>query len=727
MKSQRLAAGAILVAATLIAYVPTAVAADRYFDPTTGGFFPCGQNFNDSNCWGGLPPPGASDDAYFAGPGVVYQVDFFQNSSSNNVFVRAPGVVWNLLADYDLDGGVSVADTANSDVLLTLIGAPGTVVRHAGLGLAPLDIAGGSDSAATVNIASGIVFNPSHVEIARGTGSTGTLLLDGTGTELVPWVFPATNIPSMQIHSGGELIVRNGAKVTAFSTIENSGTVNIDGGTISALAYSSTGGVLDIADGKLAVQIYQDPDRRFVLDSKDAASHAHLVFNRDHSSFFNITTKTSSAAVVGDAHNATIELLDGVEWESGDLIIGQSTSGNGTVTVADHYSNVSQNSTLSGNTLQVGSAGSGTLNIFKGGEVITRAAAIVGFGVVNPAASGSVHLLGSLSGSGLALSTWTIGGDLTVGLHGSGEVVVEDHARLQTQDTFIGALASGTGTIRIMGKPIRPLAGVDDGPSNWEAAGSVYVGGDGNGSGGTGVIEIANGAVVDIADEVMIYAGGSVTVEDSTLIASSINNLGMFRIEGTGNSNIDADFMHASSAKLFLDTDATALFDGDYSGAGAITGEGTVVFNGEVSPGMSPASVQVAGNMVLSATSRTVMELGGIVPGTQHDHFDVGGDLSLGGILDVRLIDLGSGIFAPSIGDSFTLFSAQSIIGGFTAQELPTLAQGSRWELKLIVDDIGDVDTLALHVSAVPLPTALWMLLAALPGLRMRRAWRASP
>lgn len=725
MKSQRLRAGAVLVALTLIAYGPGAVAGDRFFDPVDN-FFPCGQSFNDPNCWDGGPPPGASDDAYFAGPGVIYQVNFFQNSSSNQVFVRAPVVTWNMLADYAFGSGVSVADTDNSNVQLNLIGVPGTVVGHTGLGPGPLEIAGGANSVATVNITSGIVFNPSHVEIASGVGSTGTLLLNGAGTELVPWVFAAAHPPSMRIHSGGELIVRNGAKVTAFSTIQNSGTVNIDGGTISAYGYSSTGGVLDIDDGKLTVQVFNDPVRRFVLDSKDAASHAHLVFKRDLGRFYDITTRTSSAAVVGDANNATLELLDGVEWESGNLIIGQSASGNGTVTVADYYDNFSSNSTLSGNTLQVGSAGNGTLNIFDGGEVITRAAAIVGFGVVNPAARGSVTLRGATAGNDLALSRWTVGGDLTVGLHGLGEVVVEDVARLQTQDTFIGALASGSGAIRITGKPIRPLAHVDAGPSNWEAAGSVYVGGDDNGSGGTGVIEIANGAVVDIAGQVMNYAGGSVTVNDSTLIASSINNLGMFRIEGTGDSNVDADFMHAGTASLFVDTDATAVFDGDYSGAGAITGGGTVVFNGEVSPGMSPARVQVAGDVVLGASSRTVMEIGGLAYGSEHDALEVTDTLTLGGTLQVELTDFVAPLFTPSVDDSFILFAAGVILSSFDQFELAPLSADQKWVFEVRTDAFGLLDLGVLSVAAVPLPAGLWLMLAALPVLRIHRRVRHS-
>ena len=88
---------------------------------------------------------------------------------------------------------------------------------------------------------------------------------------------------------------------------------------------------------------------------------------------------------------------------------------------------------------------------------------------------------------------------------------------------------------------------------------------------------------------------------------------------------------------------------------GAVTGPGSfqqnVSFEGSYSPGSSPASVSLSGNMVFAATLQLKMELGGTTLGTQYDHITSTGSLTLGGTLNVTLL---TG-FTPATGESFDL------------------------------------------------------------------------
>ena len=157
------------------------------------------------------------------------------------------------------------------------------------------------------------------------------------------------------------------------------------------------------------------------------------------------------------------------------------------------------------------------------------------------------------------------------------------------------------------------------------------------------------------------------------------------------------------------------MFFGDISGSGPYTGSGTVYFEGNILPGGSPGLVSVEGDMGLGLNSRTIMEIAGLGRGTEYDAFDIGGDLSLGGELEVSLYDLGSGLFAPQLGDSFDLFMADTISGDFDLLTLAALGGGLGWQLDVLADAIGITDIVRLSVvtSAVPVPAAAWLFVPA--------------
>jgi hypothetical protein len=112
---------------------------------------------------------------------------------------------------------------------------------------------------------------------------------------------------------------------------------------------------------------------------------------------------------------------------------------------------------------------------------------------------------------------------------------------------------------------------------------------------------------------------------------------------------------------------------------GVIKGTGTfdnVVFDGTFAPGHSPALVTV-GNTIYTASNVLEMEIGGLLPGSQHDKIVHNGIAGLGGTLDVVLINA----FAPQSGNAFDLFDWNaSVSGTFAAINLPALASGLAWD-----------------------------------------------
>jgi hypothetical protein len=85
---------------------------------------------------------------------------------------------------------------------------------------------------------------------------------------------------------------------------------------------------------------------------------------------------------------------------------------------------------------------------------------------------------------------------------------------------------------------------------------------------------------------------------------------------------------------------------------------------GELELGGSPGEAIV--DRFENASGGTwIVEIGGDTPGLEHDFLTVSsGDALLDGILDVRVIDAGSGLFEPLIGDSFTILSAPGSVSG---------------------------------------------------------------
>lgn len=243
----------------------------------------------------------------------------------------------------------------------------------------------------------------------------------------------------------------------------------------------------------------------------------------------------------------------------------------------------------------------------------------------------------------------------------------------------------------------------------------------------TGGVITGNGTL--IADSGLTNRGNIGLSGGATNVYGDVNNDagGTIILSGSGAVTFYDDLVH-NGTEIRVSSGSNAVFFGAVSGAGSYTGTGSLFFEGDLNPGNSPGLVSVEGDMTLGLSSHTIMEIAGLGRGTEYDAFDIGGDLWLGGALEVSLPALGTGLFDPQLGDSFDLFAADTISGDFDLLMLAGLGGGLGWEVNVLADAIGgitDVVSLSVVTSTVPIPPSVWLFgsgLLGLIGVARRRA-----
>ena len=147
-----------------------------------------------------------------------------------------------------------------------------------------------------------------------------------------------------------------------------------------------------------------------------------------------------------------------------------------------------------------------------------------------------------------------------------------------------------------------------------------------------------------------------------------------------------------------LDTQYLEILGGSLSGSGQIiTGSGPIpgqVENrgGTVSPGNGVGSLEISGRFSNGADGTLVIEIGGLVAETGFDVLVVDGAVALAGILDVSLVDLGSGLFDPQLGDTFEILTASDGLSGFF--DTLTLPAGYDWLVKYNANSVELISTI---------------------------------
>lgn len=452
---------------------------------------------------------------------------------------------------------------------------------------------------------------------------------------------------------------------------------------------------------------------------------------------------TTDQFVVGYQGDGTLSVLDGAVMTSSGSWIGYDSTSDSSARVGGGAQ------WLAPRLLLVGGFGSGRLDIIDGGVART----------------GLSFVASGINGRGTALveganSAWITNGDFYLGgdetsVKGEGDVTVRDggiievdgilrvfdHSRFHLEGGTLrvgqldlrGAFEFDSGTLALTASDLR--IGGDHGiPGLFEHSllladdqhvevvnGTAEIDADGT----LGVIDGASFEARGVTNrgEVLVnsatlhstaqlFNDGTLGATDATLrIDGGLDNLGAMRLTDT---RIIGDVYNATEIVLA----GRNVFTGALSGNGVYTGNGSAVLEGSLSPGNSPGLTQFGGDVEFGDEHTLTIELAGLSPGMMYDQMQVAGELTLGGTLEVELLDG----YAPTAGDVFDIAIAAFIHGDFAERLLPTLATGLRWRSLQLSDALGR-DLYRLEVSAVPVPGAVWLMgsACAIIVVRVRR------
>lgn len=556
----------------------------------------------------------------------------------------------------------------------------------------------------TVNHSGGTNGSPTAtylISIGEGAGRTGTYNLSGTGV----------------VNAGNTMYV--GAYGTGI--FNQTGGSNIVPTTLYIGAWTGSNGSYTLQSGTLNVS---NP----------------LVFSQEFIGYRGAGSFTQSGGT-HTANSLSMAVLAGstgvYHLSSGNLNLGSlSLTGAGAATF-NHSGGTNQ---VAGNVfLSAYGAGSAVYNLSGTGGLTVGSLFVGGEGTNAFTQTGGTHVVNGnlVMGAGTASSSGTYhlrGGTLTVGIS-----VMQNLMGTGTLNIDGGTLTvgGGNGSIDVDNLVLGSLAGYT-GSHTLAGSGTVTVGNVSIGQGGAGIF-MQTGGTHTVSNNLTIAAlpgsSGIYDLQGGGLSAAAVINRGTLNFSGgalnapviinTGNLNLSGAGTRAlagavtNNGTVHVAGGTTAQFDGYFSGAGGITGTGTSVFNGGLAPGNSPANVNVVGNVVFGSGNVFAVEIGGLTAGTQYDRLTVGGSASLDGTLDVSLIDLGSGLFAPQAGDTFDILNAEILSGSFSALSFAALLDPNlSWQIDYLTDAIGTTDVVRLSVvSAVPVPPAVWLFGSGLIGL----------
>ena len=441
----------------------------------------------------------------------------------------------------------------------------------------------------TLNILNGGEVEQGSGFISGSDGRSGTVTVDGSGST---WSNYHLYIGGGASSSGGNgsLTVSNGGLVSVVDILKlwATGTVNLNGGTITAMSLVNQGtfnfnaGTLNIG-GDLLTGTLSPALTLSGLKLLNVAGTTTL----DGFSTLTLDGGTFSTGYLVD--NGGFAFNRGTfNLTSDNLTIG--TEGLfGSHVLLDYGKEVNVSNTINIDPGAVLSLRGGRLS----GNLVNNS------GVIDMADTLSKLGGGLLGNSGLIHGTGTVSAALTN--HTGGEV------RAATGDTlsFTGAGNANAGVINLTGGTVAFTQDVlNDAGGFINGRGTLVAQGDLTNHGSIDL----SGGFTDIFGNVNNDNGGSITVS------------------GNATATFYSDVVH-NGTEIYVREGSSAVFFGAVSGAGPYNGQGAVWFEGDLNPGNSPGLVSVAGDMGLGVNSRTIMEIAGLERGSQYDAFDIGGTL----------------------------------------------------------------------------------------------------
>ena len=249
-----------------------------------------------------------------------------------------------------------------------------------------------------------------------------------------------------------------------------------------------------------------------------------------------------------------------------------------------------------------------------------------------------------------------------------------------------------------------PARVINDGPAPsiltfHVAADFLFYGAIDHGVGGLAVVKRGPAAQGFMSNN--LYAG-------STFIEE-----GALELWGAGAISNSASVAISAGAALAVTSRTDRAFT--VSAGQTLRGAGTVlgnVLNGQqVEPGLPTGVLSVSGSYTQQLLATLAVELGGPLPGTEHDVLAVSDQAALDGFLDVAF----TGGYTGTPGQVFTVLTASAISGTFALTNLPALGAGLTWTVTY------EPAAVVLSISGgdpAPTPYELWADAIPDPALR---------
>jgi len=508
----------------------------------------------------------------------------------------------------------------------------------------------GNSGTGTLNVeAGGTVTADFEGYIGNGTSSTGTVTVTGTGSSLTiidldPFNFNTAGNLYVGNFGTGTLNVLLGGSVTA----EKEGYIGSASSGIGTVTVNGANSTYDTAfqhyigafgTGTLKVEAGGSVTSGNVVFIGDQATGDGTVIVTGTGSTY-IASGANGTIVVGNAGTGALTVSDGGSVTSFNSLIGSFAGSSGMVTVTGKDAgNISSSLTSTGD-LIVGSSGAGTLNVASGGLVTA-----VGLRIGNASTGmGTVNVTGTDS----TIDSTSL---IYVGNSGDGELNISDGGSVSAEfDIYIGNSSSSVGIVTVTSTG-----------SILTTKNDLYIGNSGDGT-------------------LTISAGGSASADGDIYIAGSLNTTGMATVTGAGSELTTTSTLYlgnfssgANSILRVSDGGTVSVGVGAFDELriwerGLLTGDGgfisgDVINEGEIAPGNSFGTLNLEDDLILESTSLLSFELGGFLQGIDYDFLDVTGLVTLGGDLDIFILDGFENFISPS--DTFEIISSLSLSGTF--------------------------------------------------------------
>jgi RHS repeat-associated protein len=651
--------------------------------------------------------------------GVVYLTGVLNNTGTTLALNDTNGS-WVLLGGTIQGGTVSTAGSAQ------LQGSDNSTGALSGVTLAgTLEIARGNYNLAVTN---GLTLANGMVDMAYGSylhfdgtqtlGGTGNLLFNGNGFFTTLGVTGTGSVltiaPGIIIHG------TNGTISAGTDSLDNQGTINGDLSTTTIpLTVTGTnwtnegtleaaGGVLSLAgtyssSGSIAVSNSGTVNLGGTWSSTGTISDASGAMNLGGTfSTSRLGTLVGQGGInlTGTLTNdATLSLNNA----TGSVNLRGGTINGGTIATTGNAELVAlyEGGTLNGVTLagtldeDVAQVRGGPLNV-TGGMTLSNGTIKIGAGNV-------IHFIGreTLGGTGTFLfadsNTSTQlsvdnNGALTIGasvmIHGNSGIV----GTAGSSVTNNGTVASdGAGTISVLGVTNYATGTLTGG--TWQVSNNSILeimGANVTTNAASVVIDGAGSRIYSDTANTNAFAGlaanaasGQFTIQNGAnlnLGPASLMNGGSLTV-GAGSALTVASYTQTAGSTTLLGTlgaatpaagtpgqSTVSLQGGTLSGAGTLNAD--VANAGQVMPGPSLGILTVNGNYAQSSTGTLDTEVGGTTPGTGYSQFAVSGTATLGGTLNVTLVNG----FGPSSGQVFQIITFASASGSFATVNIPQVS-----------------------------------------------------